>query len=219
MAITAEMVNELRQKTGAGMMECKKALTETNGDLEKAVDALRKRGLAAAAKKAGRIASEGSVASYIHGEGRVGVLVEINCETDFVAKTDGFKDLVKDICLHIAANKPTYISPEEVPAEILNREREIALDQVKTSGKPQAVWDKIVEGKINKFFEESCLLEQGFVKDPGKKVKILLQEQIAKMGENVKVRRFSRYELGEGIEKKSSDFAAEVAAAQAGLKH
>ncbi|MBS1985093.1 MAG: translation elongation factor Ts [Bdellovibrionales bacterium] len=214
-AITAEKVNELRQKTGAGMMDCKKALTEVNGDMEKAVDALRKRGLAAAAKKSGRVASEGVVSSYIHAGGSVGVLVEVNCETDFVAKTDHFLALVKDICLHIAAQKPQYVSIEEVPADLVAREKEIAIDQAKSSGKPAAVLEKIADGKIQKFYQDICLMEQGFVKDPDKAVKTLLTEAIAKIGENIKVRRFVRYELGEGIEKKTGDFAAEVAALQA----
>ena len=216
-AITAELVQELRQKTGAGMMDCKKALTETSGDLEKAVDALRKKGLSNAAKKAGRIAAEGTVASYIHAGGSIGVLVEVNCETDFVGQNEHFQSFVKDICLHIAANKPQCVSIEDVDAETLARERTIARDQAKTSGKPEQVWDKIVEGKIQKYYQEVCLMEQGFVKEPDKAVKTLIQEMVAKIGENIKVRRFVRWELGEGIEKKSNDFAAEVAS-QAGLK-
>lgn len=212
--ITAATVNELRQKTGAGMMECKKALTETAGDMEKAVDVLRKRGLAAAAKKAGRIASEGTVASYIHAGGKVGVLLEVNCETDFVAGTPDFQAFVKDLCLHIAANKPICVSPEEVSPELLAREREIAKDQARQAGKPEAMLEKITDGKMAKFYQEQCLLEQGFVKDPDKQVKTLVNEIIAKLGENIKIRRFVRFELGEGIEKKSEDFAAEVAAAQ-----
>jgi elongation factor Ts len=215
--ITAQSVNELRQKTGAGMMECKKALTETGGDMEKAIDVLRKRGLSAAAKKAGRIASEGMVSSYIHGGGRVGVLLEVNCETDFVAKNEDFVGFCKDICLHIAANKPSYVSVDEVPASELAREKDIAKDQARQAGKPEAMLEKIAEGKMNKFYTEVCLLEQGFVKDPDKQVKTLLNEMIAKIGENIKVRRFVRYELGEGIEKKKDDFAAEVAA-QSGVK-
>lgn len=199
-------------------MECKKALTEASGDMEKAVDVLRKRGLASAAKKAGRIASEGTVESYIHAGGKVGVLLEVNCETDFVAMSADFKTLVKDLCLHIAANKPICVSPEEVPADTLTREREIARDQAKQAGKPEAMLDKIADGKINKFYAENCLLEQGFVKDPDKQVKTLVNETIAKIGENIKIRRFVRFELGEGIEKKSDDFAAEVAA-QAGLQN
>ena len=158
MSITAGMVNELRQKTGAGMLDCKKALTETNGDMEKAVDALRKKGLAAAAKKAGRIAAEGMVASYIHGGGRVGVLLEVNCETDFVAKTEQFQELVKDICLHIAANKPLYVSPEEVPQDVLAREVEIAKDQARAAGKKDQFLDKIAEGKVQKYYQEFCML-------------------------------------------------------------
>ncbi len=216
--ITASLVNELRAKTGAGMMECKKALTETNGDLEKAVDALRKRGLAAAAKKAGRIAAEGTVASYIHAGGKIGVLAEINCETDFVSANDDFQNFVKDICLHIAANKPLYVESSEVPADVLEKEKEIAKDQAKLAGKPAAVLDKIAEGKVTKYYQENCLLEQAFVKDPDKQVKTLLQELVAKIGENIKIRRFVRWELGEGIEKKSNDFAAEVAA-QVGGAH
>lgn len=211
--ITAGMVNELRQKTGAGMMECKKALQEVSGDMEKAIDALRKRGLAAAAKKSGRIAAEGTVASYIHAGGAVGVLVEVNCETDFVGKSEPFQALVKDLCLHIAANKPLYITPEEVPADVLAREVEIAKDAARAAGKKDQFLDKIAEGKVQKYYQEFCLLEQGFVKDPDKQVKALLTEAVAKIGENIKVRRFVRFELGEGIEKKTGDFAAEVAAA------
>ncbi|MBP7843915.1 MAG: translation elongation factor Ts [Proteobacteria bacterium] len=212
--ITAALVNELRQKTGAGMMDCKKALGETQGDLEKAVETLRKRGLAAAAKKAGRLASEGLVQSYIHAGGQIGVLVEVNCETDFVAKTEAFQGFVKDVCLHIAANKPQYLVPEEIPAEILAKEKEIAIEQARGTGKPQNVLEKIAEGKVQKFAQENCLLEQAFVKDPDKQVKTVLTELIAKIGENVKIRRFMRFELGEGLEKKNEDFAAEVAAAQ-----
>jgi elongation factor Ts len=212
--ITAALVNELRQKTGAGMMDCKKALAETQGDLEKAVETLRKRGLAAAAKKAGRLASEGLVQSYIHAGGQIGVLVEVNCETDFVAKTEAFQGFVKDVCLHIAANKPQYLVPEEIPAEILAKEKEIAIEQARGTGKPQNVLEKIAEGKVQKFAQENCLLEQAFVKDPDKQVKTVLTELIAKIGENVKIRRFMRFELGEGLEKKNEDFAAEVAAAQ-----
>ena len=211
-AITASMVNDLRQKTGAGMLDCKKALVEMNGDVEKAIDALRKKGLAAAAKKAGRVASEGMVSSYIHAGGAVGVLVEINCETDFVAKTEQFQTLVKDICLHIAANKPVYVSSDEVPADVLAREVEIAKDQARAAGKKDQFLDKIAEGKVQKYYQEFCLLEQGFVKDPDKTIKTLMTEAVAKIGENLKIRRFVRYELGEGIEKKTGDFAAEVAA-------
>ena len=193
-------------------MDCKKALTETSGDLEKAVDTLRKKGLASAAKKSGRIAAEGIVQSYIHAGGQIGVLIEVNCETDFVAKTDDFLGFVRDLCLHIAAQKPLYLKPEEVPAELIAREREIAKDQARQSGKPEAVLEKIVEGKISKYMEDICLMSQGFVKDPDKKVSLLVNELVAKIGENVQIRRFVRWEMGEGLEKKSNDFAAEVAA-------
>lgn len=212
MSVSAEMVKNLREKTGAGMMECKKALAETNGDFEKAIEALRKRGLAAAAKKSGRIAAEGLVGTYIHAGGSIGVMVELNCETDFVAKTDDFRGLLHDICLHIAAHNPTYLSPEEVPAAIVEKEKQIAMDQCKQEGKPQQVWEKIAEGKVKKYYDETCLLEQSFVKDPNKKVKDILQEAVARIGENLRVRRFTRFEMGEGIEKKQGDFAAEVAA-------
>lgn len=216
MAITASMVSELRTKTGAGMLDCKKALEETAGDMEKAVDVLRKKGLASAAKKAGRIATEGAIGSYIHAGGKIGVLLEVNSETDFVAQNELFQTFVKDICLHIAANKPAYILPEEVPAEVLAKEKEIALDQAIKSGKPQAVAEKIVEGKMSKYYDEVCLLKQSFLKDTDKTVETVLQEMIAKIGENIKIRRFVRWELGEGLEKKVDDFAAEVAA-QAGM--
>lgn len=216
MAITASLVNELRQKTGAGMMDCKKALEESAGDLEKAVEVLRKKGLSAAAKKAGRIATEGAIGSYIHMGGKIGVLLEINCETDFVSQNEIFQALVKDISLHIAANKPQYVLPEEIPADVLAKEKEIARDQAIQSGKPAAVADKIVEGKILKYYDEVCLMNQAYLKDPEKKVSTIIQEMVAKIGENIKVRRFVRWELGEGLEKKSNDFAAEVAA-QAGL--
>lgn len=216
MAITASLVNELRQKTGAGMMDCKKALEESAGDIEKAVEVLRKKGLSAAAKKAGRIATEGAIGSYIHMGGKIGVLLEINCETDFVSQNDIFQGLVKDISLHIAANKPQYVLPEEIPADILAKEKEIARDQALQSGKPAAVAEKIVEGKILKYYDEVCLMNQSYLKDPEKKVSTIIQEMVAKIGENIKVRRFVRWELGEGLEKKSNDFAAEVAA-QAGL--
>jgi elongation factor Ts len=216
MAITASLVNELRQKTGAGMMDCKKALEESAGDLEKAVEVLRKKGLSAAAKKAGRIATEGAIGSYIHMGGKIGVLLEINCETDFVSQNEIFQALVKDISLHIAANKPQYVLPEEIPADVLAKEKEIARDQALQSGKPAAVADKIVEGKILKYYDEVCLMNQSYLKDPEKKVSTIIQEMVAKIGENIKVRRFVRWELGEGLEKKSNDFAAEVAA-QAGL--
>ena len=196
MTITAEMVKNLREKTGAGMMDCKKALTEAEGDFDKAVELLRKKGLAAAEKKAGRQASEGVIASYIHMD-KIGVLVEVNCETDFVARTDDFKQFVKDIAMHIAASSPRYVKREDIPEEIINKEKEIYKEQIK--GKPEHVIDKIVEGKLEKFYSEVCLLDQVFVKDPEQKktIKDLLTELIAKLGENIVIRRFVRFQLGE----------------------
>jgi len=199
MEISANLVKELREKTGAGMMDCKKALTEAGGDFEKAVDFLRKRGIASAAKKAGRATKEGSVSSYIHGEGRVGVLLEVNCETDFVARTEQFKNFTRDISMHIAAAMPTYVNPDEIPAEIIAKEKEIAIAQLQASGKPAAMLEKIAEGKIKKFYEENCLNNQAFVKDPNKTISQFTQETIAILGENISVRRFARFVLGEGI--------------------
>ncbi len=210
--VTAQMVKELRERTGAGMMDCKKALGETGGDLDKAVDFLREKGLAAAAKKAGRIASEGVVEAYIHGGGRIGVLLELNCETDFVAKTDNFKTLAKDIAMHIAASNPQYLNKEEVPENILTHEREVLKAQALNEGKPEKIVEKMVDGRIEKYYKEVCLLEQPFVKDPDKSISQMVTESIAKIGENISIRRFVRYQLGEGIEKKSNDFAAEVMA-------
>lgn len=203
MSISAEMVRDLREKTGAGMMDCKKALTETGGDMEKAIDILRQKGLASAAKKSGRSASEGLIGSYIHMD-KIGVMVEINCETDFVARTDDFRELVKDVAMHIAAANPSYVSREEVPQNVIEREKDIYRAQV--TNKPAAVVEKILEGKLDKFFSDMCLLEQVFVKDPEgkKKVKDLVTEKIAKLGENVVVRRFARFQLGEGIAKAES---------------
>ncbi|MBF7083556.1 translation elongation factor Ts [Desulfallas sp. Bu1-1] len=213
--ITAAMVKELRERTGAGMMDCKKALAATDGNMEKAVDFLREKGLAAAAKKAGRITAEGLVDSYIHAGGKIGVLVEVNCETDFVAKTDEFKSLVRDIAMQIAAARPEYISREEVPEEVVAREKEILAAQAANEGKPEKIIQKMVEGRLEKFYKEVCLLEQPFIKDNEKTIKQLITEKIATIGENISVRRFARYELGEGLEKRKNDFAAEVAA-QAG---
>ena len=195
-AVSAEMVRDLREKTGAGMMECKKALVESSGDFEKAVDVLRQKGLASAAKKAGRSASEGAVGCYIHMD-KIGVMVEINCETDFVARTDDFKELVKDIAMHIAAASPAYVVREDVPQDVTEREKEIYRGQV--ANKPPQVVEKIVEGKLEKFYSETCLLDQIFVKDPDqkKKIKDLITEKVAKVGENIVVRRFIRYQLGE----------------------
>ncbi len=200
MSISAEIVRDLREKTGAGMMDCKKALTETNGDMEKAVDVLRQKGLASAAKKSGRSASEGLIGSYIHMD-KIGVMVEINCETDFVARTDDFRALVKDIAMHIAAANPQYVGREDVPADIIEREKEIYRAQV--TGKPAPVVEKILEGKLDRYFGDFCLLEQIFVKDPDgkKKIKELVTEKVAKLGENVVVRRFARFQLGEGLAK------------------
>jgi len=216
MQVSAQMVKELRDRTGAGMMDCKAALAEVEGDLEKAVDVLRKKGLAAAAKKAGRVAADGLVTSYIHAGGKLGVLLEVNCETDFVARTEGFQDLVKDIAMHIAAAEPLYVRREEVPADAIEREKAIFRDQAAASGKPANVVERIVEGKLDKFFGESCLLEQAFVKNPDQTVGELVQAAVGSIGENIQVRRFARFKLGEGIEKKSSDLAAEVAATLAG---
>lgn len=213
MSITATQVNELRKATGAGLMDCKKALTETGGDHEKAVDYLRKKGLAAASKKAGRAATEGLVGSYIHAGGKIGVLVEVNCETDFVAKNEGFQTFVKDIAMHIAAASPMYVRREEVDSAVLEREKEIYRAKAKESGKPDNIVEKIIEGQVNKFYGDICLLEQAFVKDPDKTVQTYLNETIATIGENISIRRFAKFNLGEGLEKKESDFAAEVAAA------
>ncbi len=208
--ITAAMVKELRERTGVGMMDCKRALQDANGDMEKAVELLRERGLATAAKKAGRIAAEGIVDSYIHGDGRIGVLVEVNCETDFVAKTDEFKSFVRDIAMHIAASNPKYVSREEIPQEELDKEKEILRAQALNEGKPEKIVDKMVEGRIEKYIKEICLLEQPFVKDPDKTVQDILNEKIATIGENMSIRRFVRYERGEGLEKRQDDFATEV---------
>lgn len=213
MSISASLVKELRERTGAGMMDCKKALAETGGDIEKASDYLREKGLAAAAKKSGRIAAEGLVEAYIHGAGRIGVLVEVNCETDFVAKTDEFKNLARDIAMQIAAAKPEFVSREEVPTDAIEKEREILRAQALNEGKPEKIVDKMVEGRIEKYYKEVCLLEQPFIKDADITVKQLITNKISKIGENINIRRFARYELGEGIQKKQSDLAAEVEAA------
>ncbi len=210
--VTAADIAKLRAATGAGMMDCKNALEEAGGDVEKASEILRKKGIVKAAKKADRVASEGIVFSYIHGAGRIGVLVEVNCETDFVARTDGFKELVKEIALHISAANPLYVSREEVPVELVNKEKEIYAEQLKTQGKPANIVENILKGKVDKFFEEICLLEQFYIKDDSKKIQQLLTEKTAEIGEKISVRRFVRYELGEGIAKKTTDFAAEVAA-------
>jgi elongation factor Ts len=212
MAITAGMVKELREKTGAGMMDCKNALVEANGDMERATVILREKGLATAAKKAGRIASEGIVDAYIHMGGRIGVLVEINCETDFVAKTDEFKQLVKDIAMQVAASKPMCVRREELPEDVIEQEKEVYRAQGLNEGKPEKIIDKIVEGRMEKFYQQVCLLEQPFIKDPDRTVQDIVNEKIAKIGENISVRRFARFEMGEGLEKRSSNLAEEVAA-------
>ncbi len=210
MEVTTAMVKELRERTQAGMMDCKKALVESNGDMEKAVEYLREKGLAASNKKSGRVASEGMVDSYIHMGGKIGVLVEVNCETDFVAKTDTFKNLCHDIALQIAASNPLFVSKEDVPQENLEKEREILRVQALNEGKPEKIVDRMVEGRIEKYYKEVCLLEQPFVKNPDINVQALLNEATLASGEKISVRRFTRYERGEGIEKKVSDLAAEI---------
>ncbi len=209
--ISASLVKELREMTGSGMMDCKKALTETDGNIEKAVEYLREHGMAAAAKKAGRIATEGLVESYIHAGGRIGVLVEINCETDFVANTDDFKSFVKDVAMQIAAANPTYVREEEVPQEAIEKEKEILRNQALNEGKPEKIVEKMVEGRIRKYYEQVCLMNQSFVKNPDQTISDLVTAKIAKIGENISIRRFARYELGEGLEKKQDNFAEEVA--------
>lgn len=210
--VSAAIVKELRERTGAGMMDCKRALVEKSGDMEAAIAYLREKGLAAAAKKAGRIATEGLVESYIHAGGKIGVLIEVNCETDFVAKTDEFRQLVKDLAMHIAANNPTYVSSEEISAETIAKEREIYRQQALNEGKPEKIVDKMVDGRIQKFFAEVCLLDQGFVREPDMTVASLIQNKIATIGEKISVRRFARFVLGEGMEKRVSDLAADIAA-------
>jgi elongation factor Ts len=198
MDVSAAAVKELREKTGAGMMDCKKALAECRGDLNKAVDYLRQKGLAAAAKKASRTATDGAVGAYVHPGGKIGVLVELNCETDFVARTAEFQNLLKDIAMQVAAANPRYIRPEEVPSGDLQKEREIYRQQALETGKPEKVIEKIVDGKIDRFYSEVCLLEQAFIKNPERKVADILTEAMARLGENIQVKRFSRYQLGEG---------------------
>ena len=207
---TAQDVVKLRASTGAGMMDCKKALTESNGDFDKAVTWLREKGIAAAAKKADRIAAEGAVASYIHMGGKIGVLVEINCETDFVARSDQFNALLKDISMQIAAANPKYVTIEEVPAEEVAKEKEVLIAQSLNEGKPANVVEKMVEGRIKKFYKEICLLEQDFVKNPDKTVKEMLNEAVLTIGEKITVRRFVRYEMGEGLTKRVDNFSEEI---------
>ncbi|MCA9660915.1 MAG: translation elongation factor Ts [Myxococcales bacterium] len=214
--ITTADIKTLRERTGSGLMACKKALQETDGDLEKAIEYLRKKGLAAAAKKAGRLASEGAVVSYIHGK-RVGVLLEVNCETDFVAVTDDFQTFCNDVAMQIAAMNPLVVSREDVDPALVATEREIYREKALAEGKPEKIVDRIVDGQLNKFYAERCLLEQKFVKEDKLTIEQLLKELIAKLGENVKIRRFVRFELGEGLEKKTENFAEEVAAARASV--
>lgn len=197
MAISAELVKDLRQRSGAGILDCKKVLNEADGNIEKAVEFLRKKGLASAAKKKGRATSEGSVGAYIHTGGKIGVMIEVNCETDFVAKTDEFQALVKDLSLHIAAANPQYLSREKVPQEVIEKEKDIFASQAKDSGKPEKIIDRIVQGKIEKFYGETCLLEQSFVKDPDQTIQDILARAIAKLGENITIQRFVRYQLGQ----------------------
>ncbi len=218
--VTTSGIKSLREKTSAGMMECKRALTENNGDETAAIEWLRKRGLASAGKKAGRVAAEGAVGSYIHMGGKVGVLVEINCETDFVARGEEFQQLVKDVAMHIVASEPRYGTREEVPADVLDKEREILREQLKNdpknANKPAEVIDKIIEGRVNKFYEENVLLDQPFVKDSAKTIGELVTEKIASTGEKISIRRYSRYKMGEGLEKRADDFAGEVASMMGG---
>ena len=200
MEITSTMVKELRTKTGAGMMDCKEALTVANGDFEQAIDFLRKKGLSAATKRSSKAAKDGTIASYIHMGGKIGVMVEINCETDFVAKTDDFQTMAKDIAMHIAASNPTYVRPEEIPEAAMEREKEIYRSQLRDEKKPEKIWDKIVEGKLKKFYEDVCLTEQKFVKNQDITIATLISNMIAKTGENIVLRRFARFQLGEDIQ-------------------
>ncbi len=209
--ISASLVKELRDRTGVGMMECKKALTEANGDINKAADILRERGLANAAKKSGRIAAEGLVGSYIHGEGRIGVLIEVNIETDFAAKNVDFQAFVKDMAMQVAASKPEYVRREEISPEILEKEKSILRAQALNEGKPEHVVDKMIEGRIEKYYKQVCLLDQPFIKDPDLSVQDVTNNLISKIGENITIRRFARYEMGEGLEKREENFAEEVA--------
>lgn len=210
MAVTLDMIKEIREKTGSGMMDCKKALTEADGDMEKAIKWLREKGIATAEKKSSRIAAEGIVESYIHMGGRVGVLIEVNIETDFAAKNEDFRTFVKELGMQIAAMNPRWVSKEEVPADALEKEREIVRNQALNEGKPEKIVDKIVEGRLSKFYDENCLLEQSFIKDDSKKVREVLTQMIASIGENITVRRFTRYEMGEGLQKREENFADEV---------
>ena len=217
MAFTAKDVVDLREKTGAGMLDCKKALTECNGNMDKAVDYLREKGIAAVAKRQSRIAAEGAVFSYIHMNGKIGVLLEVNCETDFVAKSPAFQELGHDITMHIAAANPKYVTIEEVDTTELEKEKEILKAQALNEGKPAAVVDKMVEGRIKKFYKEVCLLEQEFVKDSSKTISQLVADATNKIGEKISIRRFVRFQMGEGLEKRKDDFVEEVKRQAAGM--
>jgi elongation factor Ts len=208
--VDASTVKELRERTGAGMMDCKRVLVETEGNIEKAIEVLREKGLAAAAKKAGRIASEGIVEAYIHGGGRIGVLIEVNSETDFVAKNADFRTFVKDMAMQVAATNPMYVSRDQVDQAVIEKEKEIFRQQAINEGKPEKIVDKMVEGRVEKYYKEICLLEQPFVKDTDMTVQVVLNSMIAKIGENISIRRFTRYEMGEGLQKKEDNFVEEV---------
>lgn len=214
--MSAELIKDLRARTGAGILDCKKAIAEAGADLDKAVDWLRSKGIATAAKKAGRTAAEGLIGSYLHGEGRIGVLVEVNTETDFVARNPEFQALVKDLAMHIASENPLYLDKDAVPAADIENERAVQIARILEEGKPQAVAEKMLEGRMRKWFEEVVLMEQKFIKDDKLTIAQLLVAAIAKIGENIKIRRFARFQVGEGLEKRSTDFAAEVAAAVGG---
>ena len=210
--VTATDIKTLRQRTGAGMLDCKKALNESEGDVEQAIDWLREKGISKAAKKSSRVASEGVVECYVHAGGKIGVMVEVNCETDFVAMNDDFRGLARDIAMHIAAASPDFVAREDVPEDAIARERSVQLARVIEEGKPEHIAEKIVEGRMSKYFEEVCLLEQVFVKDDKKTVSEILTDQVATIGENIRIRRFERFVMGEGLEKREDDFASEVAA-------
>jgi elongation factor Ts len=211
MEITAQLVNDLRQRTGAGIMDCKRALQETGGDIEKAIIYLREKGMAAAVRKAGRIAAEGLIEAYIHHGGRLGVLLEVNCETDFVARSEDFKHFCHEMAMQVAAANPRWLRREEVPAEVLEQEKQIYRKQAEESGKPEKMWDKIAQGRLEKFYAETCLMEQPYIREQKITVEQLRKELVAKTGENIQIRRFVRFELGEGLEKRKNDLAAEVA--------
>jgi len=195
------MVKELRTKTGAGMMDCKEALTSSNGDFEKAIDYLRKKGMSAATKRSSKAAKEGTIASYIHMGGKIGVMVELNCETDFVAKTEDFQTIARDLAMHVAASNPTFVAPDQIPEDVLEREKEIYRSQLLEEKKPEKIWDKIIEGKLNKYYEEVCLVKQKFIKDTDISIETMINNLIAKTGENIIIRRFARYQLGEELKK------------------